>query len=145
MSKMNSDVDLRREFEETKQDYLNDSPINFVNRPAIRAIIWDKSLGKCWYCGRELNPFRDFSIDHITSRASGGDESYENLVPACRHCNRSKSDRSLEEFRIMMAKKVDGCPGFTSQQIAWLKEQGIQLPMLSVSEFQFYFEKEGLG
>ena len=141
---MDNDIDLKSEFEEVKQDYLDDSPMKFVNRPVIRAIMWDKSLGRCWYCGRELNPFRDFSVDHIVSRSDGGDESYENLVPSCRHCNRSKGDRSLEEFRVTSAKKADGCPGFTQQQIAWLKGQSVQIPILAISEFQFYFEKEGL-
>ena len=142
---MDNDIDLKQELEEVRRDYVDDSPEKFITRPAVRAIMWDKSLGKCWYCGREVNPFRDFSVDHIVPRSNGGDESYENLVPCCRHCNRSKSGRSLEEFRTTLAKRADGCPGFTVEQLGWLKAQGIQISILSISEFKFYFEKEGLS
>jgi 5-methylcytosine-specific restriction endonuclease McrA len=141
---MDNDIDIRQEFEEARRDYSNDTPETFIARPAVRAIMWDKSLGKCWYCGREI-PFRGFSVNHIVPRSDGGDESYENLVPCCRYCNHSKGRRSLEEFRITLAKRADGCPGFTPEQMAWLKAQGVQIPILSTSEFQLYFEKERLS
>jgi len=107
--------------------------------------MWDKSLGKCWYCGREMNPFRDFSIDHIIPRSAGGNSFYENLVPCCRHCNHSKSGRSLEEFRITLAKRTSGCPDFTAEQVTWLRAQNVNIPVISTSQFKFYFEKEGLS
>lgn len=141
---MDSDTDLQEEFQALVEEYKDDTPTRFIRRPEVRALMWDKSLGKCWYCSRELNPFRDFSIDHIVSRIEGGEDSYQNLVPCCRQCNYSKGNRTLEEFRATMAKRAGDCPGFTLQQMAWLKEQGVKLPLLSVSEFQFYFEKEGL-
>lgn len=56
-----------------------------VGRPKIdsdvRAEIWDKTGGLCWYCGEQMNPFRDFTIDHVVSIRNGGRDVMSNLVP----------------------------------------------------------------
>lgn len=36
--------------------------------------------------------------DHVVPFSKGGDDSMENLVTACRKCNREKRDKSLTEF-----------------------------------------------
>ena len=38
------------------------------------------------------------SIDHKQPRSKGGDNSWENTVLACKHCNRLKDDLTYEEF-----------------------------------------------
>ena len=44
---------------------------------------------ECAYCGQPAD-----SVDHIISRASGGDMwDAENLVACCRRCNSKKGDR----------------------------------------------------
>ena len=50
--------------------------------------------GPCVYCGALAT-----TIDHIRPLARGGHEVEANLVPACRSCNSSKSDRLLTEWR----------------------------------------------
>lgn len=64
----------------------------------IKALIWDVCMGKCVYCGRIMNPFRDFSIDHKTPKARGGTDDISNLVGCCLGCNRRKHTRTAEEF-----------------------------------------------
>jgi 5-methylcytosine-specific restriction endonuclease McrA len=52
----------------------------------------------CYYCGYfDPNPFNR-TTDHIVPVSSGlpNTQSPENLVPACRSCNCSKGDKSLE-------------------------------------------------
>src|SRR5215831_4081707 len=49
----------------------------------------------CWYCGQRSAT----SHDHLTPRDRGGDDSPENLVPACTQCNSRKHTKTLEEFR----------------------------------------------
>lgn len=66
----------------------------------IKAQIWRKSDGHCWYCGDELNPFTNFEVDHFLSLKNGGSNAYENLVPSCRQCNANKSHWHVEVFRI---------------------------------------------
>lgn len=65
----------------------------------LKASVWAKSNGRCWYCGDELNPFTNFSIDHVVPRIAGGSNDPHNLVPCCSSCNSIKRDRPLEDFR----------------------------------------------
>ena len=64
-----------------------------------RAAAWEKSHGFCWYCGDRLNPFRSFTIDHVTPVADGGTNDPANLVPCCPTCNSAKGAMALEMFR----------------------------------------------
>lgn len=45
---------------------------------------------QCHYCGYE-DPV--MTVDHILPRSRGGDNSLENLIPACRKCNYSRGDK----------------------------------------------------
>lgn len=47
----------------------------------------------CAYCGAAAA-----HADHIQARSRAGADEWENLTGACRHCNQSKSDRSLLAF-----------------------------------------------
>jgi hypothetical protein len=47
---------------------------------------WEiRKSGPCVYCGAEAE-----TVDHVWPAGRGGPESVDNLVPACRRCNRSK-------------------------------------------------------
>lgn len=85
--------------------YVGDIVYEFFERPlpdarerkpipgCVRAEVWDKTDGACWYCGRQTNPFRDFTVDHVYPVALGGTDDIDNLVPACRSCNSAKGCR----------------------------------------------------
>lgn len=60
---------------------------------SVKADVWDKTGGLCYYCETRLNPFRDFSVDHVIPASRGGGSGLENLVPACESCNREKGDQ----------------------------------------------------
>jgi 5-methylcytosine-specific restriction endonuclease McrA len=69
-----------------------------------RQAIFDKSGGKCWYCGCDLT--KGWHADHLEPvfRYNGSMQYPEkdneiNLVPACRPCNLFKATYSLEGFR----------------------------------------------
>lgn len=68
-------------------------------RAELRAACWDKSEGRCWYCGTQMNPFADFHVDHVHPVSRGGSNSLANLVPACESCNMAKRALLLEQFR----------------------------------------------
>ncbi|MFI2212992.1 HNH endonuclease [Streptomyces sp. NPDC020141] len=46
----------------------------------------------CTYCDRDFGPTMIAEMDHVTPLAKGGLHTWWNLAPACRDCNRSKSD-----------------------------------------------------
>jgi hypothetical protein len=73
--------------------------------PEMKAQIWAKTQGYCWYCGKLMNPWDDFTVDHMDPRKNGGGDEVENLVPACKGCNSRKNAKSVEEFRTYIHEK----------------------------------------
>jgi len=69
------------------------APVRSSISRGLKAQVWDKTAGLCWYCHEELNPFRDFTVDHVVPLARGGSNHIENLVPACGICNMRKGAR----------------------------------------------------
>lgn len=56
-----------------------------------RQEILDAALGVCVYC----NERRALNLDHIEPLLPGGAHDIENIAPACKSCNSSKSDHTL--------------------------------------------------
>lgn len=46
----------------------------------------------CVYCNRPITDHRKLHLDHFLPLKHGGTNNIENIVPACRYCNRSKWD-----------------------------------------------------
>jgi len=113
----------------------------FTQRKKIREFVWNKTLGKCWYCGKQINPFTpgEFTIDHIVPICLGGEDTVNNLVPCCKSCNSTKGGKTIEDFRSFR-KRPFGIY-FTKEQLDYLDYQGFKFPE---EDFEFYFEKEGL-
>jgi 5-methylcytosine-specific restriction endonuclease McrA len=117
--------------------------------------IFDKSGGRCWYCGKDLEPMQRLSannykipsntyvMDHVVPKINGGTDEPENLVPACWTCNGIKRTLSLEEFRDVMTRMENGAPRFSREQLFYLSRVGVELPVYE--PHIFYFEKEGLS
>jgi len=59
---------------------------------------------KCFYCYDKLDP-KKWQLDHFYSRAMGGKNVVDNLVPACKWCNQMKSALDGHAF-IHKAKKI---------------------------------------
>lgn len=63
-----------------------------------RATIYNLYGGHCAYCGQEIT-IDQMQVDHIKAFSLGGEDSIDNLLPACRSCNHYKHSLSLEAFR----------------------------------------------
>jgi hypothetical protein len=63
-----------------------------------RREIFERSAGKCHYCGTALTLDGKWHVEHQFPRALGGGDDALNLVAACVPCNLSKSDRTAIEF-----------------------------------------------
>jgi hypothetical protein len=118
-----------------------------VNTPRIkRQYVWEKSDGRCWYCGARLyyreeadTDFKKrlvFTVDHLHPRAHGG-RGRANKVPACKHCNSHKRSQSVEQFRqwvhalVFDKAKREGAP---------LDQQGPRRWKIKAGALVFYFE-----
>jgi hypothetical protein len=117
--------------------------ISKEHRASKRKIL-AKTNGHCIYCGEKLVVAKNFSIDHIVARNNGGNNTIENLVPACRSCNSAKRTRDLDEFRFYRAMQVfqrNHGIAFSQDQIKYLESIGVHI---EIPEFQFWFEEQGL-
>lgn len=92
-----------------------------------RQTVFEKTGGHCWYCGAKLDAAA-FDIDHATPKSRGGNSGLSNLLPACCRCNRSKRDKTVEEYRTWLEWCSVGCEPFTVNQIAWLRSNNVFLP-----------------
>jgi 5-methylcytosine-specific restriction endonuclease McrA len=54
----------------------------------------------CCYCGRDLKGAKpcEINLDHLTPRSKGGDNDATNLITACKSCNSSRGNKSLEDY-----------------------------------------------
>ena len=59
---------------------------------------------KCKECQLQFD-FRDLEMDHIMPRSRGGADDLENFQLLCRSCNRSKGNRTQEEWDESKRKK----------------------------------------
>lgn len=65
-----------------------------ATRAEVLAII-EVAQGYCTYCDQ---PVEKLELDHVDPVAWGANHSIDNLLPACRSCNASKSDKAVEEW-----------------------------------------------
>jgi len=73
-------------------------PKNGSYTKSKRLAVFNKTNGKCAYCGSELS-VEKFTIDHVKPTSKGGKTKMKNLLPACKRCNHEKYDLSLQEYR----------------------------------------------
>lgn len=68
--------------------------INHRIPSSVRYAVLDRDDYLCRYCGRRS---QTMEVDHIIPVSQGGTSTLENLVTACRNCNRKKAGRTPEE------------------------------------------------
>ena len=111
-----------------------------------RQEVFDKTAGRCWYCGCKLT--EKWHADHVEPviRLGAGEllrpenDTVENMVPACHPCNLHKHSSNLENYRRIIA---EGREQFIkSGKGKALLRMG--LAKVSDSPVIFYGEREGL-
>ncbi len=75
---------------------LNLEEVDFFNVPENRLSILRREGNQCFYCLRSVDS-ANYVIEHVTSRPDGNN-SYRNVVAACRSCNNRKGSVSPEDF-----------------------------------------------
>ncbi len=58
-------------------------------------VLWRDDY-RCQYCGNVFNTEK-LTLDHIMPKSRGGENSWENLVTACKKCNQRKGDKTPSE------------------------------------------------
>lgn len=76
---------------------------DFYNIRENRYKIFERDAYKCHYCSKQLTRY-SATLDHIQPISKGGDNSYDNLITACLHCNSNRSNRDVMDA-ILRAEK----------------------------------------
>jgi len=82
--------------EEVVENSVALEDMDFFNDAENRVLIREREGNLCFYCQARLND-SNYVIEHVLSRPEG-DNSYRNLVAACRTCNNRKSDVDVRDF-----------------------------------------------
>lgn len=129
---------------------------------AERQKIYDKTGGKCYYCGCKLQKFwhkdhvipirrlgewvkanPEASVTHVykqTGEVENPDaDTFENLVPSCPRCNMRKDTMDIETFRLEIQAQVDRLKR-DSNQFRLALDYG--LIEITDKDVEFYFEKK---
>lgn len=68
--------------------------LDFYNVKENREKIFERDGYKCHYCGKQLTRF-SATLDHIQPVSKCGDNSYENLITSCLHCNSQRGSKPI--------------------------------------------------
>jgi hypothetical protein len=83
------------ETEHYKVDSKKD--LDYYNVRENRIKIFERDVYKCHYCKKQLTRF-SATLDHIQPVSKGGDNSYENLITACLHCNSERGNKPVMDI-----------------------------------------------
>jgi len=90
---VNPELEIRKPSVIRVKKYVNDK----LHRvPLTRENIYRRDGFECVYCGEGRKKL--LTLDHVIPKSKGGEDSWENLVTACKTCNNEKDDLTLEEY-----------------------------------------------
>jgi len=70
--------------------------------PLTRENVYRRDNYSCVYCGESRRKL--LTLDHLVPKSKGGENTWQNLVTACKKCNNIKSDQSVDEFGYKIEK-----------------------------------------
>lgn len=82
-----------------------------------KRIILKKTDGLCAKCGKPLT-LEKTTIDHLNPKYRGGTDELSKLIPMCKHCNKQKGSRIVEEGELAYLE-----PFYSSENISELKKR----------------------
>lgn len=116
-----SDIaELQHEFERDHHDFVRTARLVIAVPRIIRLLSYDKrpirtvklnrrniyarDASRCQYCGNHFST-RELTLDHVTPRVQGGQNSWTNLVCACVKCNARKGGRTPRQAAMRLIRK----------------------------------------
>ena len=84
--------------------------------PLTRKNILKRDNNTCQYCGKNKS---EITIDHILPKDKGGNDSWNNLVVACKRCNMIKGNYLLKDIDMQLIRKP-----FEPTKIIYLQNVG---------------------
>jgi len=95
-----------------------------------KKVIYNKTFGRCGYCGVEIDT-SETELSLINPIRLGGTYDADNILPSCKSCNYRKGASSLEKFRTQSERF----------QSSVLSNNIISLEQARGKGVQFHFER----
>lgn len=113
---VNPELDIKKPSIIRVYKYVNQP---FQKVPFSRENVYKRDNYECVYCGCDNR--KTLTLDHVHPTSKGGQNSFENVVTACRKCNGEKADLTLTEYGkkipqpkrphyLMLLKGIDNLP-----------------------------------
>jgi 5-methylcytosine-specific restriction endonuclease McrA len=104
-------------------------------KPALsNKILFRRDQNLCMYCGKEYTD-RELSCDHILPTSRGGNNTWVNVVSACKRCNHHKQNKTPEEASMeLIALPYE--PNL-AEYLALLNSQRIRTDQMDFLKTQF--------
>ena len=106
-----------------------------------REKVYQKYNGHCAYCGKEI-AYKEMQVDHLVPLADyafgRGENTIENMMPACRRCNHYKRANPLEDWRRM----IEEIPNKLERD-SYICKVGVDYGLVEIKlkNVVFYFER----
>ncbi len=71
-------------------------------RKLTKLEVFNRDRYTCQYCGRQT---KELTLDHIIPRRRDGEHNWENVVSACKVCNRRKGGRTPKEAGMKLLRE----------------------------------------
>ena len=90
---VNPNLDIKKPSIIKVHKYVNQK---FHKVPFSRENVFKRDNYECVYCG--CSNRKTLTLDHVHPTSKGGQNTFENVVTACRSCNGEKADLTLQEW-----------------------------------------------
>ena len=90
---VNPNLDIQKPSIIKVHKYVNQK---FHKVPFSRENVFKRDNYECVYCG--CSNRKTLTLDHVHPTSKGGQNTFENVVTACRSCNGEKADLTLQEW-----------------------------------------------
>lgn len=106
--------------------------MDFFSVPENRTLILEREHHQCFYCRRKLDA-QNYVIEHVQSRPEGNN-SYRNVVAACRTCNNRKGDSFADDWLRTLYREGFLDAGEFEDRLSHLQQlrAGLLMPTVSV-------------
>jgi len=113
---VNPELDIKKPSVIRVFKYVNQP---FQKVPFSRENVFKRDNFECVYCGCDNK--KTLTLDHVHPTSKGGQNTFENVVTACKKCNSEKADLTLTEYGkeipqpkrphyLMLLKGIDNLP-----------------------------------
>ena len=113
--------------------------MNWIRKEKRLAIYLRDGLA-CAYCRDSVESGAELTLDHVIPHSHGGKNGADNLVTACRKCNSSRGNRSVEDFADAVSAYLN--TGDTSDDIQLRIMYAVEKP-INVSEAKLMIQRRG--